>query len=380
MATNLLDMLSRSITPELASSLGRAVGSPQGSVMSAAGALLPALLGGMAQKASTAEGASSLFSLLTGSGVDSSIESNVGNLLASGQTSNLTQVGTQLLGGLFGGDRTAALGNSLGEATGLSGASARSLLLMLAPMIFGMLKKFVVGNRLDAGGVAALLRGQAPFLEGKLDGRLTSALGLGAPSAFLAGLGDRAASAASATAGAVGSVAAGAGAVAVEGASGLRRWLPWVIGGAIALFLLSQLGRCTDKPAAPAVATPAPAPMTATPPASPVAMAVAGMPAKVYFATGMATIDAKGSEAVATAAKWLKDDAGRKVALTGYTDKTGDTATNEKLAKDRALAVRAALEAAGVAGDRIEMKAPMFVEVGANMAEAEARRVDISAN
>ena len=66
------------------------------------------------------------------------------------------------------------------------------------------------------------------------------------------------------------------------------------------------------------------------------------------------------------------------MALTGYTDKTGDVAKNEELAKSRATAVRDALKAAGVAEASIEMKAPMFVEVGAGGSDAEARRVEIS--
>jgi hypothetical protein len=44
--------------------------------------------------------------------------------------------------------------------------------------------------------------------------------------------------------------------------------------------------------------------------------------------------------------------------VTGYTDKAGDLATNEALAKSRSSAVRDALTAAGVAVVNIEMKPP----------------------
>ena len=53
-------------------------------------------------------------------------------------------------------------------------------------------------------------------------------------------------------------------------------------------------------------------------------------------------------------------------------------AKNEELAKSRASAVRDALKAAGVAEANIEMKPPMFVEVGAAGGDAEARRVEIN--
>jgi K(+)-stimulated pyrophosphate-energized sodium pump len=70
-------------------------------------------------------------------------------------------------------------------------------------------------------------------------------------------------------------------------------------------------------------------------------------------------------------------DASAKVGITGYTDKTGNTEANEKLAKDRALNVRDMLKGAGVAEDRITMQKPIFVEAGQAGADAEARRVEV---
>jgi hypothetical protein len=67
-----------------------------------------------------------------------------------------------------------------------------------------------------------------------------------------------------------------------------------------------------------------------------------------------------------------------KVIITGYTDKTGDAAKNEELAKNRAAAVRDALKAGGVPEASIDMKPPLFVEAGAGGSEGEARRVEIS--
>ena len=107
------------------------------------------------------------------------------------------------------------------------------------------------------------------------------------------------------------------------------------------------------------------------------AVATVSLPAKVYFETGSAGIGADGSKIIGAAADMIKKD-GLKVAVTGYTDKTGDLATNEALAKSRSSAVRDALTAAGVAVASIEMKPPMFVEVGAAGGDAEARRVEIN--
>jgi outer membrane protein OmpA-like peptidoglycan-associated protein len=97
----------------------------------------------------------------------------------------------------------------------------------------------------------------------------------------------------------------------------------------------------------------------------------------VYFDTGSAAVSADGTRTLAAAVEAIKKD-GLRVAITGYTDKTGDTAKNEELAKSRALAVRDALTAGGVPAANIELRAPMFVEIGGTVSDAEARRVEIS--
>jgi cytochrome c oxidase subunit 2 len=179
------------------------------------------------------------------------------------------------------------------------------------------------------------------------------------------------------------STAQRAGAVATDvaadaGASGFMRWLPWLIAAAVALFLLSRLSSCGEQPAEKAVtAPPAPTPavVTTPPPAAPSAVVAAGLPTKVYFEVGQATLGDDAKKAIADAVDAIKKDS-TKVDITGYTDKTGDAAANETLAKDRAVAVRDALAAAGVPEASITMKPPFFVTGAAN--DAEARRVDIS--
>lgn len=69
---------------------------------------------------------------------------------------------------------------------------------------------------------------------------------------------------------------------------------------------------------------------------------------------------------------------GVKVAITGFTDRTGDAAAIQELARNGALAVRDALKAADVAEADLEMQEPVFAEIGAPGSDAEARRVEMT--
>ena len=79
--------------------------------------------------------------------------------------------------------------------------------------------------------------------------------------------------------------------------------------------------------------------------------------------------------ALNTIAGLAKEGGTGKFAISGFHDASGDPAKNAELAKQRQLAVRDALKAAGIAEERIEMKKPE--EMNAGSAE-DARRVEVS--
>lgn len=94
---------------------------------------------------------------------------------------------------------------------------------------------------------------------------------------------------------------------------------------------------------------------------------------KFYFATGKADLAAGAGDALADVVQGAK--AGRKLVISGFHDATGDAAKNAELAKQRALAVREALKAAGVTEQQIELKKPE--QLTASGSNAEARRVEV---
>jgi hypothetical protein len=379
MAVNLLDLFSRAVTPDAVQGISKLLGEDPSAVKGGVATLVPVLLGGLASKASTPSGAASLFSMINSPDVDTGIMGKIGNVLGSGGSGALSQQGGNLIASLFGADKTSGIASALSGITGMKGGSATSLLLMAVPMLFSVLKRFVGENGLNATGLASLLAGQKEFLSGKLDPRLTPALGLGSHARLLSDLGETAMGTVRGAATAAAGAGAAAASTAAAGASGLARWWPWLLGAVVVALLLTMLPRCgttVNREAAPVATTQAPA----TAPASATTTAVVSLPAKVYFETGKAELNAEGSAVVKAVAAILGANGSTKVDLTGFTDKTGDTAANEELAKKRAQSVAAALQAQGVSSDRVNMKPPTFVEVGAGGSDAEARRVEIASS
>ena len=95
----------------------------------------------------------------------------------------------------------------------------------------------------------------------------------------------------------------------------------------------------------------------------------------VRFATGSAALDTAATQSLAAVAATLKGN-GSRIAITGYADATGSRDANIALAKARAVAVRDALVAAGVAADRLQLREPRDV-IGSGSND-EARRVDLT--
>ncbi len=130
----------------------------------------------------------------------------------------------------------------------------------------------------------------------------------------------------------------------------------------------AKMSISTATPPAMVAAAPAPAPAAAP------AMIVVDV-VKLYFVTGKADLPADAAAKLAPLADKAKAS-GKKVKVSGYHDATGDLAANQELAKQRAIAVRDQLKAAGVAEDKVELAKPELTQGSGD--NAEARRVEIT--
>jgi K(+)-stimulated pyrophosphate-energized sodium pump len=110
--------------------------------------------------------------------------------------------------------------------------------------------------------------------------------------------------------------------------------------------------------------------------AAPVAATAAVPAAKLYFAVGVAEVPADAGKTLEAIVAYAKANPTAQLAVSGFHDTTGSQATNEEIAKNRAIAVRDALKNVGIAEERIELRKPM-VTTGTGGPE-EARRVEVS--
>jgi len=95
----------------------------------------------------------------------------------------------------------------------------------------------------------------------------------------------------------------------------------------------------------------------------------------VFFALGQAALPAGADVELAKAVHALEASPNAKLVLSGFHDASGDPTKNAELAKDRAKAVRAAIQTAGVNPTRIALRKPEST-TGDGSAQ-EARRVEL---
>ena len=123
---------------------------------------------------------------------------------------------------------------------------------------------------------------------------------------------------------------------------------------------------------AAATGGPAPPPAAALAPAA--AVAALGS-TRVYFEPGSDALPPDASELLVKIADEARADAGKVVQISVFHDASGDAAKNAQLAKGRALVVRHALEANGVAPDHLVLDKPTPAPGAADAREG--RRVEL---
>ncbi len=212
MSINLMELAKNAISKQVMGKIGSVLGQDEKATSGALGAALPAILGGLMNKANTPQGASELNKMLDDH--DGGLLDNLDDIFSKqDEQDSLVKSGGDLLGSIFGGKQNSMF-DSIAGALGMKSGLIGSLLSMLAPVVMGVLGKQKKSLGFDDSGLASLLMDQKQHLK-NVDAGLMDQLGFG----NLLGSGvDTAKGAAGAVGGAVAGVAGDAAVGAGESA------------------------------------------------------------------------------------------------------------------------------------------------------------------
>jgi outer membrane protein OmpA-like peptidoglycan-associated protein len=132
--------------------------------------------------------------------------------------------------------------------------------------------------------------------------------------------------------------------------------------------------------APPAIVSPQTAAAAIMQPPAPAAIASPSIaavlaPSNLYFAVGSGALPNNAAQILSLAAQAAQQAPTKALHISGFHDASGNAALNADLAKRRALAVRSALQAMGIAPERLIMEKPALTTGGTD--PREARRVEL---
>lgn len=354
----------------------------------AAGLAIPAIVAGLVKHVSgNPTNASGLFDLITGA-AGNSLTGAVSQAAEGSNLGSLIDLGKSLLPNLLGGN-AADVADQISQQSGVSKASAGSLLSLALPLVLSVLRGQAKEGNLNQGQLLGLLAQQQGWLSQVLDSNMLSALGIGSLSGIFGGLNNLISGLGNAGAAVAGGAAA-ATAAAKKGGNG--KWIALAVAAVLALLAFKSCGN-GEQAAAPAASEPAASAVSealAEVASAPAAASEASAPApvaadnaRVVYENGVATFFfATGKNDVAEGAQTIVADVinagkdGKKLVVSGFADSTGNAAANEELSKQRAQAVQAFFEAQGVNAANIELRKPEST-TGAVGNDVEGRRVEV---
>jgi len=371
MSANLLSLFQTALGGDFARLAGQFLGESVPSTRSALTSLVPAALGSVAQKGATPRARRACSRSSTARTRHDRVRQHRGNVRLRQQRDELVDEARHIVAG-------AGALRRQGRRTGQRARQRRRHQELVGDepdrddraLIFTFLKKYVSQNNLSAGSLSSLLNGQGEFLSKLLDSRLTGALGYANPAAMLSGLVAQR---------------------SIPPNAPARPWRPAQVrpralrprqrpppSPADALAAVADRrgdpARAVEHVRGPADApASAPAPKAAATPArpAPAPVAAAGFPFKVYFDTGSAAVGPVSGATIAAAAEAIRKDAVR-VALTGTPTRP---ATWRRTRSSPRTARRPCVtpQGRGIAESGIELRPPVFVEVGTSGPDQEAR-------
>jgi hypothetical protein len=161
MSFNLVDLVKEQLTETVTGYVGNMLGGDTDKSSSMLDAALPAVLGGLMNTTSNSSGAGTLFNTI--SKQDEGILGNLGDLLGQEGEGSMMSMGRSALGSVLGGSGLESIVDAVSGFAGADKGSTKSIMGMLAPIIFSVIKnKFMGGGNsgFDVGSLVDMFSGQ----------------------------------------------------------------------------------------------------------------------------------------------------------------------------------------------------------------------------
>ena len=372
MSFNIVETVKGLFTDEAVGKAANVLGESEGNISKAISGIIPSILGGLASKATSGGGEAGKILELAKNAVGGSLLGSLGNLVGSGGSG--IQHGLDLAKHIFG-DKLDQLKGAISNYAGIKESSASSLISIATPTALGVIGEHAVQNNINPGSLTHMLESQKSHIidaiPSGLHSTLTRLTGLAAPASQIS------------------PVKLAPETKPEQKKPATRFLIPLILGILVIIALIYLFKGCDagSKPAAVTDTVQAIKPdTTSTASVGPVSIKVKlpnGVELDAYkggiedalvsflqtdytklgldslkkiwfdfdnlnFKTGSAEIVPESQHQIDNIAAILKAFPNSKIKIGGYTDKTGDEAINKKLSNERAAAVKASLDKAGV--------------------------------
>jgi len=384
---NLIASLMNDFTGETLTRVASTFGETPAKTATALESVVPAIVGGLANTASTTLGASGLFEMFRRNRFDSNPPDITSALASPASLANLTSAGRTMLESVLGA-RTNAITNWISSSAGIPRSSVMSLLTFTLPLVMGQISRYFGSGGLTPSSLQNLLTGQKAFLN-EMPAGLAAAMGMG--------MGDQPRRP---TAGTYDSEPTHRSPVVETYTTevGESSWWKWALPALLLALIPLYYAMRTPTPQlafeAPTVTVPAipsipietattQLPIVGTTGTFATAITeLQGFSKSLEFQTNSARLTRTSREQLRHAADVLTKNPTLNIKIAGYTDNVGDDARNIKLSTDRATNAMKALVKFGVDASRIEAVGYGEINPIADNATAEGRqsnrRIDIS--
>lgn len=161
---SLSDLLGEQQGNDTLGQISSAIGADQGATSSAIQLALPMIVSGLANNASTPDGAQSLNTALEQDHGGGGLLGNIGSLIMGQLQPSRQTDGGGILGHILGPKQEQAAETISGHS-GLNTGQVMQVLMMLAPIVMSYLGKKKQEENLDAGGLAGYLGGQQQQMQ-----------------------------------------------------------------------------------------------------------------------------------------------------------------------------------------------------------------------